>query len=333
MRKKRRTGRRLTGFFLAAALLSGCASVETEEPQSENIVVGFSEVGAESDWRVANTESMRNTFSEENGYELLFNDAKQKQENQIAAIRNYILQGVDYIVIAPAVETGWDAVLQEAKEAGIPVIIMDRMISVADDSLYVAWEGSDFLQEGRTAMEWLDGYLKEEGRGDEDIAILHVQGTEGATSQIGRTQGLFEGIEAHGNWRLLDTLSGEYTQAKTYEVVAEYLRTDTDVDVIYCENDNSALGAMQAMDEAGISYGEDGDVILISFDATEVGLTACLAGKINLDVECNPLNGPRVEAIILQIEAGEAPDKLYYIDETYFVPEDLTEEFIASRGY
>jgi simple sugar transport system substrate-binding protein len=324
----------LTALAASALLLTGCGHTETEEPQQQdNIVIGFSEVGAESDWRVANTESMRSTFCEENGYELLFNDAKQKQENQIAAIRNYILQGVDYIVVAPAVETGWDEVLGEARDAGIPVIIMDRMISVEDDSLYAAWEGSNFRKEGDRAMQWLEKYLEEQGRGDDQIGILHIQGTEGATSQIGRTEGLMDGIADHANWTLLATLPGEYTQAKSYEVVSEYLKTNQAIDVIYCENDNSAFGTMQALDEAGISYGVDGEVIIISFDATNAGLTRTLEGKINLDVECNPLNGPRVETIIKQLEAGETPDKLTYVGETWFTQETLSEEVIAKRQY
>jgi simple sugar transport system substrate-binding protein len=323
----------LAGALLAVIFGTGCSRSVPEEAIRDNIVIGFSEVGAESDWRVANTESMRSTFCEENGYELLFNDAKQKQENQIAAIRNYILQGVDYIVLAPAVETGWDEVLQEAKDADIPVIIMDRMISVEDDSLYAAWEGSNFRKEGDHAMQWLEKYLDEQGRGDEQINILDIQGTEGATSQIGRTEGLLAGIEAHENWTLLDTLPGEYTQAKSYEVVSEYLKEARDIDVIYCENDNSAFGTMQALDEAGITYGVDGDVILISFDATEAGLTCTLEGKINLDVECNPLNGPRVETIIKQLEAGETPDKLTYVGETWFTQDTLSGEVIAKRQY
>ncbi|MDO5422368.1 MAG: ABC transporter substrate-binding protein [Eubacteriales bacterium] len=327
----------LTAVILAALGSTGCTGGSREavqtEAENENIVIGFSEVGAESDWRVANTESMRNTFTEEKGYELMFNDAKQKQENQISAIRNYILQAVDYIVFAPAVEEGWDEVLQEAKDAGIPVIIMDRMINTEDESLFTAWEGSDFYAEGVTAMEWLEEYLEEQGRADEEISILHVKGTVGATSQIGRTEGLENGVAAHENWEIAACLEGEYTQAKTYEVVAEYLETDTDIDVIYCENDNSAFGAIQALEEAGISYGVDGDVIIISFDATEAGLTACMNGQINLDVECNPLNGPRVEMIIQQLENGETPEKYSYVDETYFVPEDLTEDLIASREY
>lgn len=306
---------------------------EAEEERSALKVVGFSEVGAESDWRVANTESMKATFSEANGYELLFDDAKQKQENQIAALRNFILQEVDYIVLAPVVETGWEGVLQEAEDAGIPVIVVDRMVKVEDEELFAAWVGSDFYEEGRKATSWLESYLESQGRKHERIDILHVLGTEGSSAQIGRTRSLMEAIEEHGNWRLLDTLPGEFTQAKTYEVVRDVLKDGTVPDVIYCENDNSMLGALQALDEKGITHGEDGRVIVISFDASEAGLNACMNGQINLDVECNPNHGPRVEALINQLEAGETPEKYCYVEETCFEPKDLTAEYIASRGY
>ncbi len=323
--------------FAISALLAGCGNrtiVQTETEASDGLIsVAFSEVGAESDWRVANSESMRSTFTTENGYEFYFEDAKGKQENQITTLRNYILQGVDYIVLDPVIETGWDEVLEEAKEAGIPVIVVDRMIDVEDETLYAAWVGSDFQKEGEVAVDWLDEYLEEQGRAEEEIKILHVMGTLGATSQIGRTAGLENGAAAHENWEITAQVLGEYTQAKTYEVVSEFLKEMQDIDVIYCENDNSALGAIQALDEAGISYGTEGDVIIISFDAAAVGLTACMEGSINLDVECNPLHGPLVEEIIWQLEAGETPEKLAYVEETYFTPDMLTEELIASRGY
>jgi simple sugar transport system substrate-binding protein len=321
--------------MLTGLLLTGCspAKQEAEEPASVNIVVGFAQVGAESDWRIANTESMRSTFTEEKGYDLLFNDAKQKQENQIAAIRNYVLQDVNYIVLAPVIESGWDEVLQETKDAGIPVIVVDRMVDTEDENLFTAWVGSDTYWEGETAVEWLETYLEEQGRQDELIRILHVQGTTGATPQLGRTAGLDQGLKNHANWTLAARVEGEFTQAKAYEEVAEVLAEDPDIDVIYCENDNSAFGAMQALDEAGITYGTGGDVIIISFDATNAGLTACLEGKIDLDVECNPLHGPRVEKIIEQLEAGAEPEKYSYVEETYFTPETLTQDLIDKRQY
>lgn len=326
-------------WLLAVSVaLTGCGRETKQEQTSEKteqelLVVGFSEVGAESDWRVANTESMRNTFTEERGYELLFDDAKQKQDNQILAIRNYILQEVDYIVFAPVVESGWDEVLQESQEAGIPVIVVDRMVDVGDDSLFAAWVGSDFRREGQMAVNWLAHYLEEQGRDGEDISILHVQGTEGSSAQIGRTAGLLEGVKEHSNWHILRQVEGEFTKAKSYEVVSAVLKEREIPDVVYCENDESALGAVQALDEYGITHGPDGDVIVISFDATRAGLTACMNREINLDMECNPLHGPRVEALIRQIEAGETPNQYCYVEETWFTPEELTEERIAKREY
>lgn len=324
--------------FCACLTLAGCGDgkdvrEEPEEEAARMISIGFSQLGNESDWRVANTESMKNTFTEARGYELLMEDAQQKQEKQIAAIRNYLLRNVDYIVLAPVVETGWDEVLQEAKDAGVPVIIMDRMVKTEDDSLYAAWVGSDMQAEGEKAIRWLENELQEKDRDQEEISIVHLQGTEGSTAQIGRTEGLTEGLKKHPGWRLAAQENGEFTQAKAYEVMKEILKKNRDIDVVYCENDNETFGVMQALDEFGITYGEKGDVILISFDATEAGLTACMNGKINLEVECNPLHGPRVEAIIRQMEAGEQPDQKVYVDELVFEPEDLSEELIASRGY
>ncbi|MCD7866806.1 MAG: ABC transporter substrate-binding protein [Clostridiales bacterium] len=324
---------------LCLCLAPGCGG-QTEENAKEEltesslITVGFSQLGNESDWRVANTESVKETFTEENGYNLLVEDAQQKQENQITTIRNFILLEVDYIVIAPVVETGWDEVLSEAKEAGVPVIVMDRQVDVEDDSLYTAWVGSDMYAEGKLAVDWLSDYLEAQGRQEEDISIVHIQGTLGSSAQIGRTEGLDEGLKTHENWHLAAREVGEFTQAKACEVMREILEeVGDDIDVLYCENDSEAFGAMQALDEAGITYGEGGDVILISFDATEAGLRACMEGEMNVNVECNPLHGPRVEEIIRQLEAGEEPEKEEYVEETLFEPEDLTEEFISARGY
>ncbi len=290
------------------------------------IVVGFSQVGAESDWRTANTESMKETFSEENGYRLIFDDAQQKQENQITAIRNFIQQEVDYIVLAPTAETGWDTVLQEAKDAGIPVIIVDRMVDVSDDSLYTCWVGSDFRKEGDTAVAWM-----EEKFGDEEVKIIHLQGSIGSSAQIGRTEGLEAGVEANENWEIIAQQTGEFTQAKGQEVMESLLKQYSDFDVVYCENDNMAFGAIDALEAAGYEPGVD--VTVISFDTTKAGLEMTLEGKINYNVECNPLHGPRVESIIQQLEAGETPEKNQYVDETAFDSETITQEMIDERAY
>ncbi len=326
-------------------------SVSDDGAANEGLItVGFSQVGAESDWRTANSTSMKETFSEENGYDLIFDDAQQKQENQLAAIRNFIQQEVDYIVLAPVTETGWDTVLQEAKDAGIPVIIVDRMVDVSDDSLYTAWVGSDFELEGRKAAAWLEAYLEAAGRGDEDINIVDIQGTIGASAQIGRTAGLEAAVEANDKWTLLAAESGEFTQAKGQEVMESMLKQyGDDIDVVYCENDNEAFGAIDAIEAAGYTVGPDGDILVMSFDSTNAGLTDVLNGKIICNTECNPLHGPRVKEIIDKLEAGETPEKQQYVEEEIFAGVDLvptvtvdgtdygvtvvTEEVINSRAY
>ncbi len=314
-----------------ALLLAGCGQEAAPEPKL--LVVGFSQLGAESDWRVANTDSMVHSFSEENGYELLYDNARQKQENQLVAVRNFIVQDVDIIIIAPAAETGWEAVLKEASSAGIPVIIVDREVAVEDTGLYLTRIGSDFLTEGLQAVRWLENTLEESGRSGEELNILHIQGTFGATAQIMRTKAIEDAVGVHENWHLCAQLAGDYTESKSYEVVRDYLRTNQDIDVIYSENDNMTFGAIRALEEAGLTYGQGGDVIIISFDAVRRALEYCMEGKINLCVECNPLHGPRVHELIQQYLAGEPIPKQIFVEETVFTPDTLTPELIAARQY
>jgi len=291
-----------------------------EEGSSDVITVGFSQVGAESDWRTANSESMKSTFTKDNGYELIFDDAQQKQENQISAIRNFIQQDVDYIVLAPVTETGWDAVLGEAKQAGIPVIIVDRMVDVKDDSLYTAWVGSNFELEGKKAAAYLDAYMK--AKNMKDMKLVNIQGTIGASAQIGRTKGLDDAVAANG-WNLLDKTTGEFTQAKGQEVMQSFLKKyKKDINVVYCENDNEAFGAIDAIKAAGYEVGADKDMMVFSFDSTKEGLKKVQSGEITLNTECNPLHGPRVEAIIKQLENKETPEKKAYVDEEMFAHDD-----------
>ena len=293
---------------------SEAASGETEAAGNTGdvITVGFSQVGAESDWRTANSESMKSTFSTENGYNLIFDDAQQKQENQIAAIRNFIQQEVDYIVLAPVTESGWDTVLQEAKDAEIPVIIVDRMVNVSDDSLYTAWVGSNFKLEGQKACEWLKQYVA--AKNMSEVNIVDIQGTIGASAQIGRTEALNEAVEANG-WNLLAQQTGEFTQAKGQEVMESMLKQYDNINVVYCENDYEAFGAIEAIKAAGKTVGPDGDILVMSFDTTKQGITDTLSGDIIVNTECNPLHGPRVEQIIKQLQAGETPEKQAYVEE------------------
>ena len=328
--------KKMVTALLAVSMLAGLSAVNVmaADDGGDTITVGFSQVGAESDWRTANTESMKSTFSEENGYELIFDDAQQKQENQLTAIRNFIQQEVDYIVLAPVTETGWDTVLQEAKDAGIPVIIVDRMVDVSDDSLYTAWVGSNFKLEGQKAMAWLDAYLEAKGRGDEEINLVDIQGTIGASAQIGRTEGFDEAVEAHDNWTTLAQQSGEFTQAKGQEVMESILKqSGDDIDVVYCENDNEAFGAIDAIKAAGKTCGPDGDIIVVGFDSVKAAFESMIAGDLNATFECNPLHGPRVAEIIQKLEKGETVEKIQYVDEAYFDTSMDLENILKERAY
>ena len=312
--------------FLFLILLSACSGKSpAEEPKNDLVVVGFSQVGSESDWRKANTISMQEAFSTENGYRLIFDDAQQKQEKQITAIRNFINQDVDYIVLAPVTVQGWDTVLTEAKTAGIPVIIVDRMIETDDPDLFTCWIGSNTRREGDTAVRWMEENLIS------PLRIVHLQGNLGASAQIGRTEALEEGLRNHQDWSLVFQAPGDFVQAKGQELMESVLADGIDFNVIYSENDNMAYGAVTALKEQGLKPGED--VTIISFDGAHDALYMVLDGELTLDVECNPLHGPRVHTLIEQLERGETPQKYTYVDEAYFDINNLTEEIINQRGY
>ena len=337
------------GMILGSAiLLSGCQVTEerqretaytsaisqTETEIDENlIVVGVSQVGAESDWRIAQTNSIKESLTAENGFYMIFDNAQQKQENQIKAIRNFILQEVDYIVLDPIVMSGWDNVLQNAKEAEIPVILVDRDVEVDDDSLYVTSVVTDMVAEGRNAGYWLEDYLEKQGREDEDIQIVMLLGTEGASAQIGRTKGFTEIAGQHENWKILEQLDGDFTQAKGRESMETLLKKYDDIDVVISENDNMTFGAIDAIQDAGRSCGPGGDMIMISFDAVWAALEAMQAGEINADFECNPLQGPKLAETIKRLENGEEVEKVQYIEETYFDTTMDLETLIRGRAY
>ena len=321
----------------AAAPADTEAAEEGEEKEAaadgDLITVGYAQVGAESDWRTANTESFKSTFTEENGYKLIFDDAQQKQENQIKAIRSFIQQGVDYIVVAPVVETGWETVLEEAKEAGIPVILSDRQMQLSDDSLYEAWVGGNFVKEGETCGDWLAKYLEDQGRGDEEINMVTIQGTIGASAQVGRTEGMDNKLKEHSNWKMLDRQSGEFTQAKRQEVMESFLKNYDDIDVVICENDNEAFSAIDAIKAAGKTCGPDGDIIVVSFDSVKAAFESMIKGDLNATFECNPLHGPRVAEIIQKLEKGEQVDKIQYVDEAFFDTSMDLENILKDRAY
>ena len=321
-------------------LFSGCGKrFETEKasdiytPVDDNlIVVGVSQIGSESVWRTANSTSIQNVFTKENGYFLIFDNARQKQENQIKAIRSFISQQVDYIVFSPITEDGWDTVLQEAKDAGIPVILMDRKVNVKNESLYTTWVGSDFDAEGKNAGKWLSDYLEHKNLSSEDINIIVLQGTEGATAVIGRTNGFSTIAKEHDNWKILEQLNAEYTTAKGREVMEKMLKRYPDIDVVVSQNDDMTFGALEAIQEKGFTTGVDGDIIIISFDAVRSALEKVEEGIINVDIECNPAQGEYIERVIQDLEEGKSVQKYYYVPEKVFTKENVG-DYIDSRTY
>ena len=307
--------KKLAVMALAAATLSMMAMPVYAD---DLVTVGYAQVGHESDWRTANTQNYQDVFSEDAGYSLDLVDCDNDNAAQLEAVRTFISKDMDYIVIAPIQSAGWDTVLQEAQDAGIPVIIADREIEASDD-LYDAWVGTNTTNEGITAGNWLAEYL-----GDKDANILVIEGSVGASAALGRTNGFNQVAEEHDNWKILDSQSGDFTQAGGQEVMESFIKSyEGQFNVVVCQNDNEAFGAMDAMKAAGISYGVDGDVILISFDACTAGLEYVMSGDINADFECNPLAAPFVEDVIQQLESGSTPDKEVYMVEHWYVNEDI----------
>ncbi|MCR5733844.1 MAG: ABC transporter substrate-binding protein [Lachnospiraceae bacterium] len=300
-------------------------SGETTEAKDGLISVGFSQIGAESDWRNINTASMKEALSVENGYDLSYSDGQQKQQNEITAIRIFIQKGVDYIVLAPVVEDGWDTVLEEARDASIPVIIVDRMVDVEDSELFTCWVGSDFEMEGIKVCEWINEFCKAKGIDGSKINIVNIMGTEGASAEIGRSVALRNAAEKYG-WNLLGEESGDFTVAKGRAVMTKFLREYSDINVVYCENDNEAFGAIEAIEASGRKVGSnisDGEIMVVAFDgACDQAIAEVNSGRISCIGECNPLHGPRVSKIIENLESGIVPDKYEYVEEGLISADD-----------
>lgn len=332
----------IMGLFLLflSIILNGCrrfgptTRLETYQDlvEGDYVVVGFSQIGSESIWRTANTTSIQNALCKENGFFLQYHNARQKQENQIKAMRSFISQRVDYIVFSPVMQDGWETVLQEAKGAGIPVIVVDRKVSVKDDSLYTTWVGTDSRTEGEKAGEWLEGYLASKGKQDDDINIVVLQGTIGSSVQLGRRMGFDSIADTHPNWHILQQESADFTIAKGKEVMEMMLNRYQDIDVVVSQNDDMTFGAIEAIEEAGLTPGEGGDITVISFDAVHEALELVAEGKINVDIECNPEQGEYVKDIINKLESGERVEKEYYVDENVFTSENVL-EYLDNRTY
>lgn len=327
----------LSAIALSAGVLSACggngnaAGGDAGQGGKDGaITMGFSQVGAESGWRTANTDNIKSAAADA-GVDLKFSDAQQKQENQIKALRSYIQQKVDVIAFSPVVETGWDAVLQEAKRAGIPVILTDRAVDSDDTSLYATFLGSDFVEEGRKAGQWLvDNAADSDVDGDGDINVVELQGTTGAAPAIDRKEGFEEVIAENPDISVSKSQTGDFTRDGGKQVMEAFLQSEKGIDVVYAHNDDMGLGAIEAIEAAGLEPGKD--VKIITVDAVKDGMTALAEGKINYIVECSPLLGPQLMELAEKVVAGDEVPTRVVTEETTFTPEQA-KQALPDRVY
>jgi ABC-type sugar transport system substrate-binding protein len=281
-------------------------------------VVGFSQIGSESEWRTADTISVQNAFLEDPSFNLIYSDAQQKQENQIKAIRSFIARKVDAILFTALVETGYGPVLQEAKNAKIPVVMIDRDVAQEDRGLRLTIMGSDFVKEGEKAGNWLATYLKAQGMddGQKQINIVELQGTTGSAPAIDRKTGFATIMKNHPNWVMTRSQTGNFTSSEGKAVMEAFLKADTNIQVLYAHNDQMALGAIQAIKEAGLQPGKD--IIVIGVDGVKGAFEAMVAGEQNVSVECSPLLGPQAVQALRDLRAGKKlPARIWTIESVF----------------
>ncbi|MBK9925196.1 MAG: ABC transporter substrate-binding protein [Anaerolineales bacterium] len=299
--------------------------VDETKPEKtyEDLIIGFAQLGAESEWRVANTNSIKET-AEQLGVELRFYDAQQKQENQIEAVRKLIVQKVDVIGISPIVETGWDEVFQEAKDAGIPIIVVDRRADVPDD-LYVSYLGSDFLEEGRNSARVMAELV------NGNANLVELAGTPGSAPANDRYRGFREVIKDYPGIKVIDSQTGDFTLAGGREVMMGFLeKYGKQITAVFAHNDDMALGAIQAIEEYGLRPGVD--IKIVSVDAARGAFEAMIAGKLNATIECNPLLGPSFFELALRVVNGQSIPKRVPSVEGIFFPENAS-EILLTRKY
>ena len=290
-------------FLLTAALVLLAFTASA----SADVVIAFSQIGQESDWRTANTDDLRKAIETHPGWKLVYDDAQQKQENQIKALRNFITQDVNYILFTGVVSTGWDEVLKEVNEAEIPLLLIDRLPDCADRIDYVAAFGGDFVEEGRRQVAWAGEYLKSIGKGDVDVNIVIMEGTTGASAQTGRTEGNLKALKEYPHLKLVGQQSGNFTRAEGQAVMESWLKSLPKIDVLVAQNDDMALGAIDAIKAAGKVPGKD--IIIVGCDSVKAAFDAIVAGEMNCTVECTPLYGAFVVPTIEALERGEKFDK------------------------
>ncbi|MEV7805830.1 ABC transporter substrate-binding protein [Microbispora sp. NPDC088329] len=328
--------KRISALVLAGATaltMAGCSSSDDSSTSAsgssggdDKIVMGFAQVGAESGWRTANTKDIQES-AKTAGIELKFSDAQQKQENQIKAIRSYIQQKVDVIAFSPVVESGWDTVLKEAQNAKIPVILTDRAVDSKDTSLYKTFLGSDFVEEGKKAGQWLVDQYKDS---KDEVNIVQLEGTTGSAPANDRKSGFQEVISADPKFKVIASQSGDFTRAKGKEVMEAFLKSNPKIDVLYAHNDDMGLGAIEAIEGAGKVPGKD--IKIITVDAVHDGMQALADGKINYIVECSPLLGTQLMDLAKKVVKGEQVPQRVVTEETTFTQEQA-KEALPNRKY
>lgn len=316
---------------LGAVALAGCSGSGGEGGgeggEGKPITVGFSQVGAESEWRTANTRSVKEALAAPE-FRLRFSDAQQKQENQIKALRSFIAQRVDVIAFSPVVESGWETVLREAKAANIPVVLTDRAVDVSDDSLYATFIGSDFVEEGRRAARWL---IEDSEGKTGPIRIVELQGTVGSAPANDRMRGFKEVIEGDSRFQIVRSQSGDFTRAKGKEVMEAFIKAENGgIDVLFAHNDDMAIGAIQAIEEAGLKPGSD--IRIVSIDGVRGAFEAMKAGKLNATVECNPLLGEQLAQLIRDVHAGREVPRRVTVEEGVYTMDQAAAE-LPNRKY
>jgi len=278
-------------------------------------VVGFSQIGSESEWRTADTISVQNAFNDDPSFVLIYSDAQQKQENQIKALRSFVARKVDAILFTALVETGYGPVLQEAQKAGIPVVMIDRDVQTADQKYRLTIMGSDFVKEGEKAATWLADYAKKIGIDDgvKPLNIVELQGTTGSAPAIDRATGFRNIMKNHANWKITRSQTGNFTSSEGKAVMEAFLKADSTIQVLYAHNDQMALGAIQAIKEAGLKPGKD--IVVIGVDGVKGAFEAMVAGEQNVSVECSPLLGPQAVQALTDLRAGKKlPARIWTIE-------------------
>lgn len=310
-------------------LISAMVSAALAAPAlAADMTVGFSQVGSESGWRAAET-SVAKSEAAKRGITLKIADGQQKQENQIKAVRSFIAQGVDAIFIAPVVQTGWEPVLEEAKDAGIPVFLLDRAIVVKDKSLYMSVITADNVLEGRLIGEWLVKQMN-----GKPCNVVELQGTVGASVAIDRKKGFAEAIANTPGIKIIRSQSGDFTRSKGKEVMESFIKAENNgknICMVYAHNDDMAIGAIQAIKEAGLKPGKD--ILTGSIDGVPDIYKAMLAGEANANVELTPnMAGPAFDALEKFKQDGTVPPKVIKTVTTLWLPADAQSELDKKKN-